>query len=545
MKAKTLARKISELNDPVIQDFDPEDEVNPNDEEDTNSENEHSNDDLTGTEHYAQVGKSQLRKPEEVNLGPKYSGSRISRKDLAKDEGNHKDKKFNIYPNDSSSVVSSNIEDDLIENGSVDKFKDADSSDNGGKEKNNHRISRDRKTAKELVLEGTLKRKNKKSKSKEEYSSETQVSDNSDYQLESDNLDDEEFDSDNDDDDDDDDDIEDERTERSEIQKIMKEDQKTVVSTISQAVKADVEKGNAVKAQRTRFDCLLNVRMAMQKALVAVNSLAALKDDNSHDLSNIPYESAEEAAVKLWNRMNDFRQDISKATSKHKTGQKRKRGIELTTPSTIIWEKLKDLEVASIDHRQAILEKWSAKTRGTSALPLSEKLKPMAAQQSITLLLKDQLANSEKLIKRTKIPRSCAPIQRDLKLVEDSSIYDDGNFYQMLLKEFIEQRKADSLNMPLLGNKDSKTFQWNAMKEAKTRKVVDTRASKGRKMRFTVHEKLQNFAAPEDRRLWESVAIDRLFGTLLGKKLSLDEDRQDEESDNEMKEEKSLRLFRS
>ncbi|RKF56936.1 Protein bfr2 [Golovinomyces cichoracearum] len=540
-KVKTLARKISELNDPVIQDFDPEDEVNPDDEEDTGSEDEDSYDDLTGTEHYAQVGKSQLRKAEEVNLGPKYSGSKISRKDLLTDEENHEDNKFNVYPNDSSSVASSNTIDDVIENRSGDKFKEVEFTEDGGKKKENRKTFRDEKTAKELVLESTLKRKSKKSKSEEEYSSESPKSDNSDDQLDSDDLDDEESDS----DDDDDDDIKNNRNERSEIQKIMKEDQKTVVSTISQAVKADVEKGEAVKAQRMRFDCLLNVRMAMQKALVAVNSIAALKDGNNNDLSNIPYESAEEAAVKLWNKMNDFRQDISKATSKLKTGQKRKRGIDLTTPSTIIWERLKDLEVASIDHRQAILEKWSAKTRGTSTLPLSEKLKPMAAQQSIILLLKDQLNNSEKLIKRTKIPRSCAPIQRDLKLVEDSSIYDDGNFYQMLLKEFIEQRKADSLNMPLVGNKDNRTFQWNAMKEVKTRKVVDTRASKGRKMRFTVHEKLQNFAAPEDRRSWESVAIDRLFGTLLGKKLSLDEDRQEEESDIEMNEEESLRLFRS
>ncbi|RKF77188.1 Protein bfr2 [Golovinomyces cichoracearum] len=539
-KVKTLARKISELNDPVIQDFDPEDEVNPDDEEDTGSEDEDSYDDLTGTEHYAQVGKSQLRKAEEVNLGPKYFGSKISRKDLLTDEENHEDNKFNVYPDDSSSVVSSNTIDDVIENRSGDKFKEVELTEDGGKKKENRKTFRDEKTAKELVLESTLKRKSKKSKSEEGYSSESPESDNSDDQLDSDNLDDEESDS-----DDDDDDIRNDRNERSEIQKIMKEDQKTVVSTISQAVKADVEKGEAVKAQRMRFDCLLNVRMAMQKALVAVNSIAALKDGNNNDLSNIPYESAEEAAVKLWNKMNDFRQDISKATSKLKTGQKRKRGIDLTTPSTIIWERLQDLEVASIDHRQAILEKWSAKTRGTSTLPLSEKLKPMVAQQSITLLLKDQLNNSEKLIKRTKIPRSCAPIQRELKLVEDSSIYDDGNFYQMLLKEFIEQRKADSLNMPLVGNKDNRTFQRNAMKEAKTRKVVDTRASKGRKMRFTVHEKLQNFAAPEDRRSWESVAIDRLFGTLLGKKLSLDEDRQDEESDIEINEEKSLRLFRS
>ncbi|CCF34073.1 Bfr2 [Colletotrichum higginsianum] len=68
------------------------------------------------------------------------------------------------------------------------------------------------------------------------------------------------------------------------------------------------------------------------------------------------------------------------------------------------------------------------------------------------------------------------------------------------------------------------------MKEAKTKKHVDRRASKGRKMRFNVHEKLQNFMAPEDRRAWEQDAA------------SDAEMEDDEEVDAE---EAGLRLFRN
>ena len=82
-----------------------------------------------------------------------------------------------------------------------------------------------------------------------------------------------------------------------------------------------------------------------------------------------------------------------------------------------------------------------------------------------------------------------------------------------------------------------------AAKDVKNRKNVDRKASKGRKMRFTVHEKMQNFMAPEDRRAWEQGAIDRFFGTLFGRKMQLNEN----ESDDEMEdvEEAGLRLFRN
>jgi protein AATF/BFR2 len=146
------------------------------------------------------------------------------------------------------------------------------------------------------------------------------------------------------------------------------------------------------------------------------------------------------------------------------------------------------------------------------------------------------------------MPRSCAPLQRDQKITEDPDIYDDGNFYQMLLKELVDQRRVESLTAPVNGGDAGKAMQWTAVKEAKTRKNVDTKASKGRKMRFTVHEKLQNFMAPEDRGSWESEAIDRLFGTLLGQKMSLGEGDASDDGEGESgtsPEEEGLMLFRS
>jgi protein AATF/BFR2 len=128
-------------------------------------------------------------------------------------------------------------------------------------------------------------------------------------------------------------------------------------------------------------------------------------------------------------------------------------------------------------------------------------------------------------------------------VAEDGDIYDDADFYQLLLKELVDQRTVEGSSGAGTGGAVP-TVVLTAAKDNKNRKNVDRKASKGRKMRFTVHEKLQNFMAPEDRRAWEQGAIDRFFGTLFGRKMHLNENESDDEMDVDV-EEAGLRLFRN
>lgn len=338
------------------------------------------------------------------------------------------------------------------------------------------------------------------------------------------------------------DDGDDEKERRAELRKIMNEEQKTVVATISQAAKADSDKGVAVRQQRKAFDALLSVRMVLQKSLIATNSMSAVDDKDSEDTSEEPYQGAEDAAIKLWNTLDSLRHELVKASSTSKSGQKRKRDVDSSTPSAKIWDRLQAAEVASIDVRQRTLEKWWDKVRGSTA-PLTGKLSNNVVQMSITSVIQEQLAKSE-TVQKTKRARSCAPLQEKRKITEDPNIYDDTSLYKTLLNQLVEQRKMDS--GPAAGG-DSVPAQW-VVKEAKMRKTVDTKASKGRKMRFTVHEKLQNFMAPEDRGSWEQPAVDRFFGTLLGQKMTLGENEMDVDNEDETPlelEEEGLKLFRS
>lgn len=324
---------------------------------------------------------------------------------------------------------------------------------------------------------------------------------------------------------------------RSTMRELMQKGQKSAVATISQAAKADAEKGVAVRKQRRTYDSLLNLRIRLQKGLVATNSLNEATEVDDADKE--PYEAAEEAAIKLWNAIDGFRASL---LPEPKAGDKRKREVDITTSSDDLWEEMQATEQRAVAKRNKVLDKWSTRVKNTTATMNTRQLGVAKGSQSLVSVLEDQMLNSDRLIKRTQVPRSCAPVQGAKKVTEDPKIYDDADFYQLLLKELVDQRTSDS---GATGTSGVPTVRWTAIKEAKTRKQVDRRASKGRKLRFTVHEKLQNFMAPEDRRSWEGEAIDRLFSTLFGQRTQLKEDDSDEEEDDLMTEEEGLELFRS
>ena len=505
--------------------------------------------------------KSKLRKPDEVALGPQYAGSRISRIALLNEDDEIDEKDSDEEYEDTVEAMEGvfanpeDIDPDAAEeDGDIDSEKAFGESDdekfkgftfrgsgkprevNGNKRRptaadfmsdsdeddagRNKNVSEADETDEDILevdaqhAEGT--------KDDSEGSAEDEGS-GEDRQDESDEsaLDDD----DNEMDDASDNGSEDEDAEkarRAELRRIMNEEQKTVVAIISKAAKADAEKGNAVLQQRKAFDSLLSVRIAMQKGLVAANSMAVLEEQDSEDIPDEPYQAAEDAAIRLWNTLDGIRQEVIKASGVQ-TGQKRKRGINSSTSSSVIWERMQDSELATLDNRQTTLEKWSNKVKDTTALPLSRKLNS-AQPQSKLASLQDQVA------KKTQEHGG-------------SVTFDDTKFYKILLNNFVDQRRMDAV--PATGSPNGGPAQFAVVKEAKMRKKVDTKASKGRKMRFTVHEKLQNFMAPEDRGSWEPEAIDRFFGTLLGQKMSLGEDMEVEDEDEIPLEEQGLMLFRS
>lgn len=66
---------------------------------------------------------------------------------------------------------------------------------------------------------------------------------------------------------------------------------------------------------------------------------------------------------------------------------------------------------------------------------------------------------------------------------EDEEIFDDTDFYQQLLRDVIDSK----------GRGSGQLMEWTtSQKQKKSRKVVDTRASKGRKLRFVMFSNRRN-----------------------------------------------------
>lgn len=327
----------------------------------------------------------------------------------------------------------------------------------------------------------------------------------------------------------------------AELRNRMREEQKAVSSTLSQSSKADAEKGRAVMKQRKAFDSLLGTRMKLQKALIAVNTLVGLpsadlkcqENDASHAI-----EAAEKAAFNLWSSLNAFREDLIAS----KTGVKRKRPDFLVDTSTKdLWTHMQSQEDACLQSRNSTLTKWYSKTQDVSAQVKSRRTLTGGEQKSTIMdVIQEHLSNSDRLLKRARTPRSCAPLQLAKRIEIDELIYDDADFYGLLLKELLEQKSQASISATTI----DVSFQMR--RDAKTKKNVDTKASKGRKLRYTVHEKLQNFMATEDRATWSERQTDDLFGSLFGQKMHLDEDDDVEDIESDVNEEETgLMMFRS
>ncbi|KAG5950800.1 rRNA-processing protein bfr2 [Claviceps cyperi] len=558
-KVKGRATQFRDPDEAITKDYDPESNAS---ESDRGSDSDGSDDEKLGTEHYVSVGKSKLRQKENVSLGPEYRGSRVSRSALSKDdeddqdseqeegdkEGDDDDDKEeeeeeeeseyddpDVADLEADEAEASDLEidsDDALGASDAEYFKDF--SFRGSSKPVTARGKGGRAVATDFMSDDKDEDENDSGEDEDDSEADEEMDDGLDALLDGGESDSEENVSDENEEDGDDDEYSEGSSDEGNAPAKGSLTARPNLSALSNH--ADVDKGIAIQKQRKIYDGLLNLRIRLQKALVAANSFPIV--DPGSDGDSEPYEAAEEAAMKLLNTISSLRENFATQTA---AGTKRKRDLEISMSNADIWKQLQEEDAAATPFREDTMEKWSKKVQSVNMAQLHR-----LGHQNTNLMsaLQEQLlVPNNRLVKRSKVPRSCAPAQLAQKVTEDDYIYDDADFYQVLLKELVDQRTVEGS-----GKQASAvpTVMVTATKEAKLRKQVDRKASKGRKMRFTVHEKLQNFMAPEDRRSWEQGAIDRFFGTLFGRKMELNEDEsENEDMEGVDVEEEGLKLFRS
>ena len=188
------------------------------------------------------------------------------------------------------------------------------------------------------------------------------------------------------------------------------------------------------------------------------------------------------------------------------------------------------LEIACHPWLVDTLSKWSAKVQAAAPNVLPDNRNSFMrggklSQIGVVSLIDNVLRlDGTKLLdrtqkrkdKHTRIGRGLPALIDDGQAVgEDQAtvnIFDDTDYYQQLLRDVIAGR----------GGSDGQggEAQWliqQRERKAKRRKAVDTKASKGRKLRYEVHPKLQNFMVPVPvvGGEWHEEQIDGLFSSLL------------------------------
>ncbi|XP_041097380.1 protein AATF, partial [Polyodon spathula] len=189
-------------------------------------------------------------------------------------------------------------------------------------------------------------------------------------------------------------------------------------------------------------------------------------------------------------------------------------------------------------YRNSTLQKWHDKTKLSSG----RMGKGFAAfERNILTQIEQIMLSKERLLKRTQtkrseyrvlgqpeqeVPRATVPdpeapeaestARANAHLTDlDEEIFDDDDFYHQLLRELIEKKTSalDTNDQVAMGR------QWLAIQKlrSKIKKKMDTKASKGRKVRFHAHSKLVNFMAPIDHGTMNDDARTELYRSLFGK----------------------------
>uniref|UniRef100_L7MAJ6 Putative apoptosis antagonizing transcription factor/protein transport protein n=1 Tax=Rhipicephalus pulchellus TaxID=72859 RepID=L7MAJ6_RHIPC len=340
-------------------------------------------------------------------------------------------------------------------------------------------------------------------------------------------------------------------------------------------IAAEVKKGKAVHSQLQIWDSVLEVRIQLQKLLVLANHFpkhdqyslfrsAALEQDKKNgNLIGQAKSSVElvmHQLLTLQEHLRDSYPEIqsifTNATDKERNGEdeidseneeipsdteveesegepseaspvKRKAGEQAHPNKPTKCRKI-DACIASAaefwkkfePYRNATIEKWYERTR-----LLSGKVGRSFAslEQSPVKQIEHILMDEERLLRRTQTKRSSYKIlgaeestndEEQNSGSVDEEVFDDDDFYHHLLREIIE-RKTSNIDNPVALSR-----QWLEIQKLrkKVKRKVDTRASKGRKIRYDVIPKLVNFMAPLDRSTYSEEARTELFSSLFGQK---------------------------
>jgi protein AATF/BFR2 len=316
---------------------------------------------------------------------------------------------------------------------------------------------------------------------------------------------------------------------KEEYESVIKKD-KELMKTFSVRGKDDQRRG-AQSRNLVKFgDSLLDLRIRFQKCLVYANSMPVSAvhslyfGDEYQKTSEIKSEkeALRENCANLMKTLLDVQlnvieqnsnvyapEGVSEETLMKAVSQCRKRKAGDGFEYFQIASTLEDRIISPF--KKSCIEKWNKRVQLSGSLG-NKKFK--AFNQELYAQIDQTIsADSDRLFARTRTPRAeYKSFGKKFIQISEGEIFDDHDFYATLLKEFIERKTGDQEDYINIG------VQWAKLKElqskTKKKKEFARKATKGRKLKFDVHDKLANFMAPAEVETWEDYRIDELFSSL-------------------------------
>ncbi|EJF64176.1 TRAUB-domain-containing protein [Dichomitus squalens LYAD-421 SS1] len=322
-----------------------------------------------------------------------------------------------------------------------------------------------------------------------------------------------------------------------------------IASNLRVTHEADKRKGRAVSRQIALWDTLLDARIQLQKAVTAANRLPLPSESaryTSHPHARDALDGLLNVASSLTEELLTLQGDLLHFNESIETPPRKRRRLDALSesdPAGSYGTALQELSASASALEAAYhpwlvdtLSKWSAKVQAVAPNVLLPDARGSfmrdgkSGQIGVVSLIDDTFrSDGTKLLDRTRkrkdkhvrigqhrpTPSEDGDGRGDAEDREeqpDMDVFDDTDYYQQLLRDVIAAR----------GGSDGQggEAQWQIQqreRRAKRKKTVDTKASKGRKLRYEVHAKLQNFMVPVPvvGGEWHEEQIDGLFSSLL------------------------------
>lgn len=285
---------------------------------------------------------------------------------------------------------------------------------------------------------------------------------------------------------------------------------------VSQARPVDnTQKSEHVRNQILKFDDYVDLRFKLQPLLNSFNRLPEKKKILKCKRKNPEIAvKMDEAVEELEGLMKDLL-DLSRAELTCDDIEIPESINPKSSDSKLqsIWDEMTRLDSALDPFARSSLQKWHNKVTLSSDLKAKKTLKMLNQDpyQQVQMALQDE----ERLVARTRVYRDNSKKRIGCEeRREFVDIYDDNDFYQVLLKDWTASHGA------LSSSTASAMSAVLVPAKKKHRENVDQRSSKGRKIRYDVHAKLINYMVPQiEKGAWNDSKIDEFYASLLGQSI--------------------------